>query len=66
MGVSFHNPWVLILGAILTAAVCLTAFFLKRKSDRTARLKAANTARLKNTAISRPATEVSPVVSLRR
>ena len=51
MGVSFHNPWVLILGAILTAAVCLTAFFLKRKSDRTARLKAANTARLKNTAI---------------
>ena len=51
MGVSFHNPWVLILGVLLTAGVCLTAFFLKRKSDRTARLRAANTGRLKNTAI---------------
>ncbi|HBB61874.1 MAG TPA: hypothetical protein DCZ61_08830, partial [Lachnospiraceae bacterium] len=51
MGVSFHNPWVLILGAILAAGVCLTAFFLKRKSDRNTRLRAANTERLKKTAI---------------
>ena len=51
MGVSFHNPWVFILGAVLAAGVCLSAFFLKRKPDRKARLRAANTERLKKTAI---------------
>ena len=40
MSVSFHNPWALILAALLTAA-------LKKRPDSKAFIKAANTARIK-------------------
>ena len=47
MSVNFHNPWALILAAILVAAVSFAAFKLKKKPDRKISLRAANTARLK-------------------
>ena len=47
MSVSFHNPWALILAALLTAAVCFAAFKLKKRPDSKAFIKAANTARIK-------------------
>ena len=47
MSVSFHNPWALILAALLTAAVCFAAFKLKKRPDSKTFIKAANTARIK-------------------
>ena len=47
MGVSYHNPGALMIGGILTAAVCLIAFILRRKPGVSNRLRAANTRRLK-------------------
>ena len=47
MSVSFHNPWALILAALLTAAVCFAAFKLKKKPDNKSFIKAANTSRIK-------------------
>ena len=48
MSVSFHNPWALILAALLTAAVCFAAFKLKKKPDNKSFIKAANTSRIKS------------------
>ena len=47
MSLSFHNPWALILAAILVAAVSFAALKLKKKPEDKVTLRAANTARLK-------------------
>ena len=47
MGVSYHSPGMFIIGGILFIAVCVSAFLMRHKPDKSRILRAANTKRLK-------------------
>lgn len=51
MGVNYHYPGMFLIGGIILAAVCLAAYFLKRKGGKQITLRVANTERLKNNPI---------------
>ena len=44
MGVSYHSPGMFIIGGILFIAVCVSAFLMRHKPDKSRILRAANTA----------------------